>query len=88
MSMEFLATDERGEAEAIAGLAYSNPFLAERIAHERAVLGDEFAAAEEVWTLRPGREVQNANIEKIGARAARLASTLRERLIAGARPRS
>src|SRR4029453_19329524 len=86
MHMRFLTPVERVQAAAIAGLAYGNPFLPERIAHEHAVLGDEFIAADAGWTRRPGREVQNANLEKIGARAEALARALHRRLVDGARP--
>ncbi len=85
MYMDFLNPAERVQAAAIAELAYSNPFMPERITHERAVLGDDFAAAEAVWTLRAGRAVQNVNLELLRERAGRLATVLRERLVAGAR---
>ena len=85
MYMEFVSPAERVQAAAIAELAYCNPFLPERIAHEQAVLGDDFVAAEAVWTLRAGRAVQNVNLELIRERAGRLVTVLRDRLVAGAR---
>ncbi len=84
--MAFMSPAQRSEAAALASLAYANPFLPERIAHERAVLGDDFVATEKVWTMRAGREVQNVNVDRIQRRAERLVELLREKLVAGTRP--
>src|SRR5690349_10959425 len=85
MYMAFLSAVERARAEAFGALAYCNPFLPERIGHERAILGDEFVAAADVWAMRPGRAVQNPNVDRTHAAAERLLTTMRERLVRGVR---
>jgi len=84
--MPLLNAGERIQAHGIASLAYGNPFLAERIGHERAVLGDAFVTAEPVWTLRPGREVHNINLVRVAEVAERLVATMRKRIAAGTGP--
>src|SRR5690349_4303164 len=84
--MSWLDDTQRRQAAAIADLAYGNPFLAERITHERAVLGDAFVAGEPVWTLRPGREIHNSNLDRVARVAEGLVATMRSRVVAGGRP--
>jgi len=84
--MALFRPEERVQAAALARLAYTNPFLPDRIADERAVLGDAFVDAEPVWTLRAGRQVHNANVERLAAIAARLVTATRARLVDGVRP--
>jgi len=84
--MPLLNAGERIQAHGIASLAYGNPFLAERIGHERAVLGEAFVTAEPVWTLRPGREVHNINLVRVAEVAERLVATMRKRIAAGTGP--
>ncbi len=84
--MAFMTEAERSLASAIAGLGHANPFLPERIALERAALGDAFVAADPVWTVRPDRAVQNPNVVRLAERAAALAGRLRDRLAAGPSP--
>src|SRR4029077_3655902 len=86
VQMPFLTEAERALATAIAGLGHANPFLPERIALERAVLGDAFVAADPVWTVRPDRAVQNQNVVRLAERAATLARHLRDRLATGPSP--
>ena len=45
----WLTDDERAFAQAIRGLVYCNPFLAERIERERVALGHAFVAGDRVW---------------------------------------
>ncbi len=56
--MALFSSEERRFAQAISGLAYENPFLPARFAHERAALGERFAEPRGVWSaeqvhLRP-----------------------------------
>jgi hypothetical protein len=83
MYMPFFAAAERALAEATARLSYANPFLPERIEHERAVLGPDFVDTQPVWSVRLGLEVQNPNVARIGARVETLAATLRGRIADG-----
>jgi DNA-binding NtrC family response regulator len=49
--MAVLTNTERRFLQAAAGLAYSNPFLPERIEWERAALGREYVESEPVWSV-------------------------------------
>ena len=59
-----------------------NPFLAERVADERAALGDAFVASTAVWHAGT---LDNPNLARLGELAGLLARDLRERLVKGAR---
>lgn len=48
--MGALSKADRQLLSAVAGLAYSNPFLPERITYEKAALGKDFQAAGPVWS--------------------------------------
>ena len=50
-TMAFLSSSERAFLRAASNLAFCNPFLPERIPHERAALGDEFVDDEPVWRI-------------------------------------
>jgi transcriptional regulator with AAA-type ATPase domain len=50
--VSILAPAERALLRTISDLAYCNPFLAERVALERAVLGGEFVEGEPVWSMQ------------------------------------
>ena len=69
---------------AIGQLAYCNPFLEERIALERQVLGDEFIAFDAVWHPRADVEDDNPNVLRIAERATALVEGIRARLASGA----
>ena len=71
--MLFATENERALASAVSRLAYSNPFLPERIEAERAVLGDDFDPSGTLWHTRDGPE-RAPNIVKIAERAGTLAS--------------
>src|SRR5580704_11229121 len=61
-SMAFLSSSERGFLPAASRLAFCNPFLPERVAHERAALGDEFVEDAPVWSFsvaEPDRQRSN-----------------------------
>ena len=55
-------------AEAISSLAYCNPFLPERLAHERAALGPEYVEADVVWNVTQDWEGNRPNIHKLQER--------------------
>jgi transcriptional regulator with AAA-type ATPase domain len=81
--MAFLSSSERGFLRAASRLAFCNPFLPERVAHERAALGDEFVEDEPVWSfsvLDPER--RRANVWRIAARLDELCPRLRAKLAA------
>ncbi len=81
--MALIASSERGFLEAISKLAYCNPFLPERIEHERQALGDAFVEAPLVWSLQPDDERERPNLLRLVERAEPAADALRERLAAG-----
>ena len=72
-------------ASDIAALVYANPFLEERMTHERRILGDKHTDSQPYWSLRPDAK-REATITAIAARCDTLVQTLRERLRAGVRP--
>ena len=84
--MPFLSDEERRLCAAISKLAYCNPFLPERMEHEREVLGGDFDARGPVWDVGSEPAGEPPNIPRIGDRAESLARTLRERLTEGAAP--
>ncbi len=82
--MPFLSAAERTFLRAASRLAFCNPFLPERIEHERAALGADFVDEEPVWSLsvnEPDR--RRSNVWRIGARLDELCPQLRSRLAAG-----
>jgi hypothetical protein len=81
--MAFLTSPERAFLRAASRLAFCNPFLPERVEHERAALGSEFADDEPVWSfsiLDPER--RRTNVWRIGARLEELCPRLRDKLAA------
>jgi hypothetical protein len=81
--MAFLSSSERAFLRAASRLAFCNPFLPERVEHERAALGAEFADDEPVWSFsvhEPGR--RRANVWRIGSRLDDLCPRLRGKLAA------
>jgi hypothetical protein len=85
--MLFASDAEQAGARAIAQLAYTNPFLPDRLAAERAVLGEAFDPAATLWHTEAEPE-RTGNVARIGERATALAERTRERLAGGARPRT
>jgi len=85
--MAFFESDrERDVTEAIGGLSLANPFLPERVALERAALGDAYVDGGPVWHGRGDEPAPHANVTRLYEIAEPLAERLRARLIAGARP--
>src|SRR5262245_17460353 len=80
MSMGLFTSQTRAGAEALSRLSYANPFLPERIACEREVLGGDFVPATAVWSVRADRDVHNPTVERLAARALTVATAARERL--------
>jgi len=81
--MAFLTSQERAFLRAASRLAFCNPFLPERVEHERAALGSEFADDEPVWSfsiLDPER--RRTNVWRIAARLEELCPRLRDKLAA------
>jgi hypothetical protein len=83
--MAFLHAEERAVARALTDLSLCNPFLPERVALERQVLGRDFADIGDVWHARPGPNHANPNVVSLAERATALADTLRGRLAKGAK---
>ena len=76
--------DERALAREIAGLAFANPFLEERIEHERRIVGDAYIDSQPYWSLLPDLD-RKANIDRIAAICTTLIDKLHERIRAGVR---
>ncbi len=79
--MAAFSAQDRRFLEAVAALGYSNPFLPERIAYEKAALGREFVPSGPVWSLSvsdPDATPPNvaAIYSKLNARIDRLHSEL------------
>ena len=85
MTASFLTPAERSLAEAISQLAYSNPFLPERIECERQALGDAFAPGGTLWHAASPPEPP-PNVFALLERAQALIERLATRLAEGARP--
>jgi transcriptional regulator with AAA-type ATPase domain len=83
--MRFFTQAERTLAVDVAALVYANPFLEERITHERRIVGKGYVETEPYWSLLPDAK-RDATIEAIAARCGALVETLRKRLIGSARP--
>jgi transcriptional regulator with AAA-type ATPase domain len=83
--MRLFTPTDKTLASDIAALVYANPFLEERITHERRILGDKHTDDQPYWSLRPDAK-REATITAIAARCDALVQTLRERLREGARP--
>src|SRR5262249_3675658 len=79
--MAFLSRSERTFLRAVSQLAYCNPFLPERVEHERAALGGDFVEGEPVWSLPVDQPEQpRANVWRVAARLEPLGEQMRSRL--------
>jgi len=58
-------------AHHIGALVYVNPFLEERIEHERQILGDAYVTSQPYWSLLPDLQ-RKANLDAIAAKCAAL----------------
>lgn len=77
---------DRQVARRIGTLAYTNPFLPERIEAEREILGRDFVPTAPVWSVDPARFDQNPNLAKIHAMGEAMAARARSRLVRGGGP--
>lgn len=84
--MNLFDEGERRIAEAISKLTHVNPFLPERIEHERAVLGGAFVAGLVVWNVDADLDGMNPNLLRLDAAARELRERARERIVAGTKP--
>ena len=85
--MVLLTDAQRTVLESVSSLGYCNPFLPERVEHERAVLGPEFVEGEPVWSYRIEQPGPRENVWRIYRKLEPLAEELRSRLSRGARAR-
>ena len=87
--MTFLSKSERAFLRAASNLMVCNPFLPERIRHEREALGSEFAEDEPVWSFSVDEpERRRSNVWRIAARLEEVCPPLRQKLAAGAEARA
>src|SRR5688572_14313215 len=63
--MALMGTRDHRFAQAVSDLAYCNPFLPERIAYERAALGDEFDERAARWNIDADYSADNPNLVRI-----------------------
>lgn len=78
--MAIFAASERRFAEILSSLAYSNPFLPERIELERQALGDDFDDSTPVWSRRDGLEDDRPNVARLNQLVESLADMARDKL--------
>ncbi|MGA2185780.1 MAG: sigma 54-interacting transcriptional regulator [Bryobacteraceae bacterium] len=79
--MDIYSPVERRFLTAVARLAYSNPFLPERVEHERAALGREFVPGGPVWSASvTDPDAEFPNIARIHARLEPLIESIHGRL--------
>jgi len=81
----FLTEADRALAQAVSRLAYSNPFLPERIEGERAALGAEFVRGGTLWHAS-GETTPTPNLRSLHARTETLVERLAARLDDGVKP--
>ena len=70
-------------AQTISDLAYCNPFLPERIEHERVALGEQFVDGDVVWNVTHDWDGNRPNIRVLQAKSEAVAARARERLVSG-----
>ena len=81
--MSLFTHPDRKLASEFSGLAYCNPFLPERIKHERAILGTAFDERTADWNLHPDWGNDPPNVERMTVRAEQLAERVRDKLARG-----
>jgi hypothetical protein len=84
--MTLFSSESLQRARRMSDLAHCNPFLAERIEHERAILGDAFDESTADWNVHPDWQSPLPNITALAAASDALAADARQRLAAGHRP--
>ncbi len=79
--MEILQPDERPTLQAIANLAYCNPFLADRTNYEKQALGPAYISAGPVWSASvTAPHAHSPNVVKMHQRLETLLPQIRARL--------
>ena len=81
--MALFTQSERSFASAASSLGYCNPFLPERIEHERRALGSDFQETEAHWNVRVEMDGMPPNVERLIARTLALVNGCRGKLTAG-----
>jgi hypothetical protein len=77
-----LFTDaERNLAAAMAQVAFTNPFLPERIELERRLLGDQFIESGADWNVDTASHAEHPNIERLRQKVEALLSAAQPRLV-------
>jgi hypothetical protein len=84
--MKLFDDGERRIAEALAKLTHANPFLPERIEHEREVLGGGFVPGRVVWNVDADLDGMNPNLARLETTARELLAAARERIVGGRKP--
>jgi DNA-binding NtrC family response regulator len=83
--MPLLTEPERRFLRAVAGLAYSNPFLPERTEYERAALGRDYVSGSAVWSASvTNPEAVPPNLVRLRARLSPVVEKVRSRIAANA----
>jgi transcriptional regulator with AAA-type ATPase domain len=77
--MSVFTPSQRRFAEAVSQLTFCNPFLPERIAWERAALGDEFDERYAHWNLDPEGQL-SPNIDRLTNRGETILTAVRDRV--------
>src|SRR5437868_15101291 len=81
--MPLFTSAERRLLSAVAKLAYSDPFLPERVENERAALGREFHATGEVWSASVTHpDAIRVNVVRIDRKLEPVVDSVRTRLVA------
>ncbi|MBM4382304.1 MAG: sigma-54-dependent Fis family transcriptional regulator [Deltaproteobacteria bacterium] len=84
--MKLFDDGQRRIAEALSKLTHANPFLPERIEHEREVLGGAFVPGRVVWNVDADLDGMNPNLARLETTARELLATARERILGGRKP--
>ena len=84
--MALFSTADQQFLEAVARVAFANPFLPDRIQLEREALGDQFEPARSfVWSRRSDADDVQPNLERLAARASAIIDSTRAALASGQR---
>ena len=78
--MSIFTPADRRFAQAVSRLVYCNPFLPERIEHERAALGQDFIGADTVWSIKEQNDGARPSLVLLEQRCETIAQAVRERL--------
>lgn len=80
--MSLFSHPDRQFLEAVSRVAFSNPFLPERLEFERAALGDEYQPGTgRVWSRRSDLEEAQPNVERLSSRATTIIDAARASLV-------